>query len=681
VFFSIISTFVIAQTTIQVGWNLVGNGMTEYIAPSSIGSSSSVTSIWKWNATTSNWAFYSPQQSDGGVSYAAANGFTALTAINGGEGFWINAKQSFTLNAGSGAVYTSSLLAQGKSGALSTGWNLVSVGDTITASSFNANLGSSKNSSGFPTNLTSLWAWDATKTQWYFYSPALEAQGSAALSAYAKTNGYEDFASLGKSLGSGVGFWVNMPSATSASCSSGTSQSSNTKIQCQNMMPVTQNLQDYTTAGSYDYGSASIVFGKFGSSTANCFLTQTVTRGILGSSPTYPDGPTYVYCQQSDGSFKEVSQQLFGQQLAVNGGYPLVADFNGDGIDDVFLVQSWDGAFPNDSSNVYTLISQSNGGYKIIKNNYEVNIGLNQTTAVDINQDGCLDVVSANSDIFINDCSGNFVFKRSLLNWSSVALQIPGPSCATNVACPGFKGQYSGESIASADFLGKGYSQILIGSAWKSDPDYPNAVIDVDKNFNVIGLYKLPTPYFTKTLGQGTEDDAVIRIIDINNDGKPDILINSTNFFYASANQFSVPSLTKILVYLNTGNGSFTDISSSALPGFDMTQSGGFFNHRIIDINGDGYMDIVLDGASYGTSVAGNQVWINNKDNTFHSVFTSELETISNNFTSQFGLVPSYTIGEMLPIKVNNAWNFILHIRDHKNQYHDGVANTQFTFK
>ncbi len=568
------------------------------------------------------------------------------------------------MSAGSGAVYTSNLLQAGKSGALSTGWNLVSVGDTITASSFNSNLGTTKNSSGFPTNLTSLWAWDAANTKWYFYAPTIEAQGANTLSTYTSTNGYEDFTTASKSLGLGVGFWVNMPPATSSSCSSSTSQPLNTKILCQNMMPVTKNLQDYPTAGNYDYGSTSIVFGKFGSSTANCFLTQAVTRGTLGSLPTYPDGPIYVYCQQSDGSFKEVSQQLFGQQLAVNGGYPLIADFNGDGIDDIFLLQSWDGYFPNATSNVYALISQPNGVYKIIKNNYGVNLELGQTTAVDINQDGCLDVVDSSTDLWLGDCTGNFSFTRNAFDWTQV----------------GVSNTYRGEVAVSADFLGKGYSQILIGSAWHFHPDYPNAVIDIDKNLKVLGIYELPMPYFTATLGAGSEDDAAVRVIDINNDGKPDIIFNTTNFFYAQAHPGTQP-LTKYQLYINNGNGSFTDISDTALPGFATNIISGS-DMRIVDLNGDGYPDIAFNGESWGDGViAGNQLWINNKDNTFHSVFTSELETISNNFSGQFGSVQTYTIGEMLPIKVNNAWNYVVHIRDPKFQYHDGVANTQFVFK
>jgi hypothetical protein len=62
-----------------------------------------------------------------------------------------------------------------------------------------------------PINLTSLWAWDNTQGKWVFYAPSLEAQGGTALTEYISSHGYSDFTSANKTLGDGVGFWVNKP--------------------------------------------------------------------------------------------------------------------------------------------------------------------------------------------------------------------------------------------------------------------------------------------------------------------------------------------------------------------------------------------------------------------------------------------------------------------------------------
>lgn len=80
------------------------------------------------------------------------------------------------------------------------GWNLVALGEASTPKLFCDAQGG---------GVTSLWAWDATNSACYFYAPWLEAQGGTALSGYIQSNGYFDFSSSNKTLGSGTGFWVN----------------------------------------------------------------------------------------------------------------------------------------------------------------------------------------------------------------------------------------------------------------------------------------------------------------------------------------------------------------------------------------------------------------------------------------------------------------------------------------
>jgi hypothetical protein len=84
---------------------------------------------------------------------------------------------------------------------LLAGWNLVSTATAAAPNTFIASMG---------TTVTSLWAWDADTQNWYFYAPSLAAQGSS-LASYISSNGYLDFTAANKTLGSGVGFWVNKP--------------------------------------------------------------------------------------------------------------------------------------------------------------------------------------------------------------------------------------------------------------------------------------------------------------------------------------------------------------------------------------------------------------------------------------------------------------------------------------
>jgi hypothetical protein len=86
-----------ANVSAIVGWNLLGySDATEVNVNDSFGNANDVTTVWKWNAPNSTWAFYSPALSDGGQAYAASKGYTFLTTIKSGEGFWVNAKAAFS---------------------------------------------------------------------------------------------------------------------------------------------------------------------------------------------------------------------------------------------------------------------------------------------------------------------------------------------------------------------------------------------------------------------------------------------------------------------------------------------------------------------------------------------------------------------------------------------------------
>jgi len=179
------------------GWNLVGNSVA---APLDIKASfgaqaASITSIWKWNASTSRWAFYAPSLDSAGTlaSYCASKGYDVLTSVAQGEGFWVNAAAATALGtqSGNGFALTAANLSQG--------WNLAATGDDITPAAFSASVG----------NVTTLWAWDNLNNAWFFFAPSLAA--SNGLASYISNKGYQDFGS--GTLGNGRGFWVNYAGA------------------------------------------------------------------------------------------------------------------------------------------------------------------------------------------------------------------------------------------------------------------------------------------------------------------------------------------------------------------------------------------------------------------------------------------------------------------------------------
>jgi hypothetical protein len=154
---------------------------------------------------TSKWAFYAPSLAAANtlVPYTSSKGYDVLSTVNGGEGFWVNAKSAFTVQLPTGVSITASYFqpqVDTTQNRLISGWNLIATGDNLTPSLFNQGL-----------NITTLWAWDSGLSNWYFYAPNLDAQGGTKLTDYITSKNYLDFTAKGKTLDSTTGFWVNKP--------------------------------------------------------------------------------------------------------------------------------------------------------------------------------------------------------------------------------------------------------------------------------------------------------------------------------------------------------------------------------------------------------------------------------------------------------------------------------------
>lgn len=192
-----------AQLTLSAipGWNLLSNsGAVAMDVPTTLGDTSQVFTVWKWNATTGRWAFYAPSMSSTDLAaYAQQKGYEVLATIAPKEGFWVNALTQTALSGSTGngvMLFASDLLA---------GWNLVGSADLKTPSLLNQDLSTTLTASG-KTMLT-LWAWDAPNGKWRFYAPSLEAQGGTVLNDYIAGKFYLPFTTA---LSATDGFWVNI---------------------------------------------------------------------------------------------------------------------------------------------------------------------------------------------------------------------------------------------------------------------------------------------------------------------------------------------------------------------------------------------------------------------------------------------------------------------------------------
>ena len=344
-----------SSVSVAAGWTLLGNGTTAPISvASTFNNASNVVSVWKWDSANTTWSFYSPSYNDGGVSYAALQGYQALTLINPGDGYWVNSNVAFSLPQTSATNYGYSNYLSSSPGALLSGWNLISVGDSILPTAFNKALNSTAPSSNSTANdVTSIWAWDSSKTQWYFYSPNLDRAGT--LTSYIAQQCYEDFITNSKLLQNGVGFWVNnpianlssvkvvltgLPSASSLLISNG-SQSQSASYNGTYNFTVPTNSTYNVTAGTppagqnctVTNGSGTAVNSNAISVAVNCTtksytlsgtisgLTGSVTLQNNGTNPlTLTANGTFSFTTQiaSEGSYAvTISSQPSGQTCSI----------------------------------------------------------------------------------------------------------------------------------------------------------------------------------------------------------------------------------------------------------------------------------------------------------------------------------------------------------------------------
>jgi FG-GAP-like repeat len=418
------------------------------------------------------------------------------------------------------------------------------------------------------------------------------------------------------------------------------------------------NLANYPIDG-YDYSSAQMDEGHFGAPGNDCFVIQTITRSGSKSSPDLPDAPLYVICRKADGSYAEMSQNFFGKQLFINGGYPLAADFNNDGVDDIFVIRGWDGYYPNDQA--YALISQPGGVYAVnnvtINNPYNYSINV-QNTVLDYNQDGCLDVYNALQILFAGDCHGGFTSTSP--DFSKVQGTIPESS-------------FYGTGICAADYLGNGMKQVVLTDGGGELSSTPNAVMSINSAGQLTSVIPLPVPYFDGVFHANATHSFSCRSSDINSDGRPDILVFTRPQAEFTNNQWVDQSY--IQAYLNMGSGVFKDISSTAFPGYNLN-SAGSYSSIVRDVNQDGFLDLITEGQDYeGFGSFGNQTWINAGDQTFRPEYTTQLNdmAIGAGTILHGGIDPIFRLS-MLPFPPVDGNEYLTFIRDANGRFHIDVV-------
>jgi hypothetical protein len=329
-------------------------------------------------------------------------------------------------------------------------------------------------------------------------------------------------------------------------------------------------------------GAAQLKTGDFNGDGITDVLVSRVNWSDVGVSPV----ALQVFLGDGKGGYTDGTAQVFAAGSAYVHYVPriFVADFNKDGVTDIFTPDFGVDGLPYPGGQNGLFLS-SPASRQLVNATATLPQGLRQnhgTSLGDINGDGYTDILvnalndvnGHTEDLLINDGTGHFV--------SSPALLPAYLKSSANVA------GHTWSMIA--DLNGDGAADIVLGT-WNVST-MPSQVLLNDGH----GSFANAAPIDLPRSGVTGESIVGIETIDLNGDALPDLVLSITN---GSGGFYDVPYL-QLLV--NDGKGHFHDETQARLPQSTTAVPGAasdwYLSTRIVDLNNDGFQDIVVDDAN-----------------------------------------------------------------------------------
>jgi hypothetical protein len=328
-------------------------------------------------------------------------------------------------------------------------------------------------------------------------------------------------------------------------------------------------------------GIDQVKSGDFNGDGFQDFVVGRIHWGDLGRTAS----PLQVYLGNGKGGFVDLTSTLFSQ------GTPyvnyvarmLVADVNGDGVSDIFCIESGFDEAPFTGGQNRLFLSDGQGGLVDATTNLPQKIQFNHGASIgDVNGDGKPDflvnaLMSDGNDLELNTGVGRFVSSPSLL-----------PNL--NIANPWGNGTVNQTHTYSGliDLNNDGYSDMILGH-WDNEASPKTSQLYLNNNGSFSGVAPIDLP----SSGVPAEIVLDVKPIDLNGDDLADLAISVTN----GSHNGSYYQTAYVQLLINDGNGKFHDETATRLPQSTTPSSKGtwYKSITVVDLNHDGHPDMVVD--------------------------------------------------------------------------------------